>query len=1073
MKIARIRLFVFVVIAAAIITSGCDDNFYLSEKEVAAYNQALATESSMNLLFDNLQGRSITLVFDNSTGTPRLQSTNLLTEMRRTELAALETGQAAVDLERLSAELETQISTWVEGELQLFINSNTGDGVRLTRVDSVTVEFLNNPTFTFVPGRQAIAYDMRIRLAINATIEVTAVNWLFDLFAGINGTYPMQVNLPDLQLRGDASLYSPMSNAGRIRFGMVPVFNAPAQVLEVGQSIPNVVKNGVRDVFTVNLSARIDENFEQEYFYFAMPQIHLTSENPSRLKVYYRMKEWLNPDLGRPQLHMVTRAADGKLYHYRKSNGGWSTPTAVPFPSPGPTPYPLIFGEPSLVHSGQNQLELAATDTGGNVVYAHYRDDQWEAQRVIRPNTAYNPAISYQGNPAVIASAPGQAEIIVRGGDGNLWHHRRLNGAWLNPIQVPLSGNPNITAPFRDPVAVIAGNKIVLVFADSLNRLAVTGFDLETGLWGQLSRFTTSTSAPVSIVYAPAIVASGERRFSATVAASQIDVAYVKSGGSVFHQALTVNALNITSVGSSPGISFINQEKHVSSVVANATPVLTCSTYLQPELFVRSIVDNKIRHTHWVHALAPFTVDGDVVNPGWQGWTLVADNFVADSPKTDGRVQQFSAAGTNTGKTELAAFGLDATKQFFMHNEFESSRYAIAGTPWKTVHWRGWEAVGSQTPYGRPAIAAVDQNFQIAHMSTRPGFGPTVHFEKVAETNATYFMGLTTALRTVNPVPPIVLSSSPGVIDMIAIRNDGKPSHFRRTSDGGGYELTVTAPVGVTLLSTSASAYGNGLIDLAARGSDDRIYFWRYRGGVWTAPVAVATSVISAPALVYKGAGQLELLGIDLDYRLARWRLINNIWQPRLTIASSFTINPTYFRSSSVSSWGDGTVDVAVVGRDTTRLYHRRIGPGDEICTAPFGCPPPRAFANLGGSLVSSPVMTAFSPTRLNILVGQGVSSYSISANKYTPPFTPIPPPIDPPIAWTAFQSIGGTDMPVGGAAHTGRGNFAAIAVKEGKFYINRNISGVWTGFQPIVGGGITQALLTPVVRPAIVAYGD
>lgn len=74
--------------------TGCDDNFYLSEKEVAAYNSVLLSQAAANLHFDNLQGRAIDLTFDNSTGTPRLQSTNLLAEMRRTEMANLETGPA-------------------------------------------------------------------------------------------------------------------------------------------------------------------------------------------------------------------------------------------------------------------------------------------------------------------------------------------------------------------------------------------------------------------------------------------------------------------------------------------------------------------------------------------------------------------------------------------------------------------------------------------------------------------------------------------------------------------------------------------------------------------------------------------------------------------------------------------------------------------------------------------------------------------------------------------------------------------------------------------------------------------
>jgi hypothetical protein len=56
------------------------------------------SEATLNLHFDNLQGRAINLTFDNSTGTPRVQSTNLLTEMRRTEMAQLETNTAPVSL---------------------------------------------------------------------------------------------------------------------------------------------------------------------------------------------------------------------------------------------------------------------------------------------------------------------------------------------------------------------------------------------------------------------------------------------------------------------------------------------------------------------------------------------------------------------------------------------------------------------------------------------------------------------------------------------------------------------------------------------------------------------------------------------------------------------------------------------------------------------------------------------------------------------------------------------------------------------------------------------------------------
>jgi hypothetical protein len=275
--------------------AGCGDDFYLSEKEVAAYNGIFATEADLSRHFDNLQGRAINLTFDNSTGTPRVQRTNLLAEMRRTEMANLEIGSAAVSLARLSAELEAQIGKWIEGRLQLYTSGATDDRARLTRLDTVSVVFLSNPSFAYHPERQTMAFDAGLQLVINGTIEVNAVNWLINLFTNINGTYPLQVVIPNLRLQGEASVYSPFANAGRIRFQLIPQILAPIQVLENGTSIPNQVKQGVAQVLTHNLSVRVDEIFEQKYDHFALSQIRLTPQNPSRLEVSYEARA----DIGR------------------------------------------------------------------------------------------------------------------------------------------------------------------------------------------------------------------------------------------------------------------------------------------------------------------------------------------------------------------------------------------------------------------------------------------------------------------------------------------------------------------------------------------------------------------------------------------------------------------------------------------------------------------------------------------------------------------------------------------------------------------------------------------------------
>jgi hypothetical protein len=226
---------------------------------------------------------------------------------------------------------------------------------------------------------------------------------------------------------------------------------------------------------------------------------------------------------------------------------------------------------------------------------------------------------------------------------------------------------------------------------------------------------------------------------------------------------------------------------------------------------------------------------------------------------------------------------------------------------------------------------------------------------------------------------------------------------------------------------------------------------------------------------MHTGAGQLELLGVDLDYHLFRWRFVGAAWQPRLGIAHNFRINNLTFSSLSASSWGDGAVDLAVVGLDTQNLYHRRIGPGDEICTQPIPslCPAPRVFSNLGGRILEDPVLTAFSPTRLNALTFQGLQWYSAWASKHPNQLFAPPAPPDPRLLWSSSEHIGG-GMIVGGAAHAGRNSFVALAVSDGQLYINRNVNGYWTGFQPVIGEHPAPAWIfrSPIFLPAIAAHG-
>ena len=318
-----------------------------------------------------------------------------------------------------------------------------------------------------------------------------------------------------------------------------------------------------------------------------------------------------------------------------------------------------------------------------------------------------------------------------------------------------------------------------------------------------------------------------------------------------------------------------------------------------------------------------------------------------------------------------------------------------------------------------------------------------------------------------------MLASGTGMEDTFIIRKDGKPEHTRHFNDGSAFSTTLSTPAGVTLTKMAAASYGNGMIELVALASDKKLYHWRYRNKTWSEPQSVASGIISAPAILYVGNGQLELFAIDVDYRFLRYRYTGTSWSNAINVTAGFRVNETLFSQKSVSSWGDGTVDVAVISKDTKSLYQRRIGPGDETCTQPFGCPAPRVFNNLGGTVIDTPVITAFSPTHLNIL-SMGTDAAWYSKRSKIAPIQPIlfPPLRDPVLNWTGFDLIGGNNLSIGGAAQGGSKNYAVIAINSsGNIFINRCVNGRWNGFQPVMGQ-TEQMLFTPAPLPAIAANG-
>jgi hypothetical protein len=83
-----------------------------------------------------------------------------------------------------------------------------------------------------------------------------------------------------------------------------------------------------------------------------------------------------------------------------------------------------------------------------------------------------------------------------------------------------------------------------------------------------------------------------------------------------------------------------------------------------------------------------------------------------------------------------------------------------------------------------------------------------------------------------------------------------------------------------------------------------------------------------------------------------------------------------------------------------------------------------------------------------------------------------VPAPREPRVLWSSFEYIGGDEMIVGSAANSGRKNFAALAIRDGRLYINRNDDGRWTGFQPVIGQAPQTIMRLPIIPPALAAHG-
>src|SRR5262245_1701365 len=1031
-------------------TAGCESDFYLSESEATAYANLFSSESTANnFLSLSLPNQVLDIQFNNSSP-PSITSTNLVSLMRNySTLGLVEAITPQTRPERLNTELQTQIERYIRKKLQVYSGLSNA-GVKLTRLTSVGITFRNQPSFAFHPDRQAISYSLRVTLVINATIQVDALDPVTNFLFGVNGTYPLRVTINDLDLNGDATLLTPFADASEIAFSLVPHVGSVVVTDTGSPASPAVVKKGVRDLVRDQLSEPLTQNFVQRYTYFSLSGLRLNADGT--LSYGYRPR----PATAALMIHMVARAADGKLYHLRKLEGGSSVMATV---KPFPNLQNSIQNEPALIASGTDQLEVAATTTAGELVYAHWRDDTWTNQMTFAPASSA-PTAGYTGKPAMVASAPGQVEMIAVGRNGGLFHARRLNGLRYNATGISLPDVANVrTAPFRDPTAVQVGNKVVVVFVDSGNRLQSVVFDMESGIWGPATNISTSQS----VSYAPTAVASSDGR---------VDVVYVGPTGTPFHRVLDVQSAKFLPNGNQSGITIVGNETNIGGTLT-ASPVLLCSSFKQLELIGRG-TDNKLWYAHLTGPNSPWGwVDGRWILQGWSGWGDVNGHFAGNATIVQGAMGSFAASSTRTGKLVTASIIQQSLldnhqDQKLYYNTFDSERYAVQ--PWKTVIWRGHELAGQQRFLGQPAVAAMDRNFALAYIDSNFN----ARRARLSDLNDTSFVGIdnNTQVNSSAPVDPVTVSSVAGLSDTILVGGDGRIRHIRRGDRVANTTTTILiAPAGVTFTAEPAVVgYGGGQLEVVAVSQTGSLYHWRFQNGIWSGATQLSGSSLSPPALVNLGGGQLATLAIGSNQHLYLWYFSNGTWANARQINSTFLINPVLFGPLSVSSWGEGCIDLAVVEAGTGALYDSRLGAA-LITAAPFwitGMTPGFTFGSLGGNWIDTPIVTALSATRISIL-GVGTDHVVYSRWSWPDPSSRVIIGAAPAILWDGYENLGGLNLLLGGVAKTGANELTAVGLDtNGHVFLSRFNGGKWNQYQPVQGQNTQTQLSPPLFRPTV-----
>ena len=924
---------VLILLCAGSQLCGCATDLYVTESEAAAFAANLRTSQRATDLFDDLDGKVIDIHIATMPGSGfRVQSSNTLVILREIQnLVFLDDAWNQIELQRLASQLDAQLGNWLAGQTTLLERAG-GSRVRVTRIDRVTLGIVEPPTFIYDAQQQTIEFELKVSSGVHGRLYHrlyeddlggAILGFFANLFSGsgtAEGENDMSIHVNDLPVRGRLRLSQPFQDAAAVVMELD--LQVEQAVVSVVGSGPSDIRDAARSVIIENMKPTIRETHSLLFRYFAINHLSLSNDTAGVAQLTHGYRSRIEPAVA--DVDIVARGNDGRLYHSQRRRGEFAPESAIELTA-------RFDGDPVLLASAPDRLDLFGVARDGDLVYAvrdamHWRE-AWKAS-----DDGALDRYDDQSRVAAVATGVGQFDVVAAGADGWLYHLRRVNGTWQPPAGI-VELNTRAGTRLRDPVLVQVGYKLLLVARDANRRLFGAVYDLEARLWSQPTELGTD------LAYAPAAVLLDDWR---------VGIAYNTRDGHLRYRAASVQAgMFQPNVGTS-GLSYWG-EVIVGSGMDGA-PVFASTGYNSAQLAVRGD-DAKLHVNH-------------LLGGGWQGW-ITAGNSLFGTPSNGNVGADMTLVSTGYGQLVWAGKRGNGRSRV-LYNQHPGYATSHSGPPFSDpTHWRGLEDVSNTRFVGRPAIVVNGRAAALAVVDRE--FYPSV---AVAGDDFP-----STFVRAPTPVTfgpdPVLVQPHHGGIDLLYVGDDGHAKHVsqRFGLPPGTIRNLPNQPGSAGTLAAVAAA---NQVDAVVLSSDQSLYYSRFRAGQWSGPVGFASGIISAPAVVDTGAGQLEIFAISKTQALVRWRLVNGQLGSNESIQLPFEPSAVLFGPGSAAASGDGRVDVVVAEAQTGRLHHTRFEPGRTGVVSPSPSPLTGPYLDTGLRTSDLPVLKSIGTDRLQLIVVDG-----------------------------------------------------------------------------------------------------